>query len=635
MKTHRSGHARLVPALAAAHLRHDWILTLCLVIALTAVIAPLLVLLGLKHGTIETLRERLVEDPVYRELRPTQTQPYSEDWFAQVAAWPGVAFLTPTILPLSSVVQVVRADETTSLFDLIPTAAGDPFLLENGVPVPGEDEVVLTAEAARLSGVAVGDRLGVRVSRTRGGRSENVQAELKVVGVLPIGAGTLTRLYAPLAFVLDVESYKEGYAAARRGWPGDTPDPYPSFDGVVLLLDEPLSPIVRTGAIIQTGFARIGEITRDQAEALLGLPIPQRLHAYDLSTPNTPITQSNIRAIQTKLRGREPLLLPYVRDLELIGADGRPWRPAGLSVDAAQAARLDLPPVPWGGFQARRERAEELTSVLWPTDTEANTGLDMDSNSDSDSSPDAAPRQEADGGLAVTSPGRAELSFILRPQGPSPLSEPLAPIELLGILRTAQDRAVTYVASSGRFEMQRAGYRGFRLYAASLDDVPRLYRRLREQGLEVDAAIEAIERIQVLDGGATRLFWLIALLGLCGGTAVLVASLYAAVDRLRAELGIIRLLGLSRAHVAFFPIVEGLMIAALSLAVSFGAYAALAAVINRSFANELAPDERFCALPASLIAPIVLTTLLLACLAALVAAWRSTNIDPSEVVRAD
>ncbi|MCK7575183.1 MAG: hypothetical protein MZV65_04350 [Chromatiales bacterium] len=89
MKTHRPGRARLVPALAAAHLRHDWILTLCLVIALTAVIAPLLVLLGLKHGTIETLRERLVEDPVYRELRPTQTQPYSEDWFAQVCGLAG------------------------------------------------------------------------------------------------------------------------------------------------------------------------------------------------------------------------------------------------------------------------------------------------------------------------------------------------------------------------------------------------------------------------------------------------------------------------------------------------------------------------------------------------------------------
>ena len=49
---------RLVSALAAHSLRHEWVLTLCLVIALAAVIAPLLVLLGLKHGTIETLRDR-------------------------------------------------------------------------------------------------------------------------------------------------------------------------------------------------------------------------------------------------------------------------------------------------------------------------------------------------------------------------------------------------------------------------------------------------------------------------------------------------------------------------------------------------------------------------------------------------
>src|SRR5690606_39362760 len=62
---------RLVSALAAHSLRHEWILTLCLVIALAAVIAPLLVLLGLKHGTIETLRDRLVEDPVFRSEEHT------------------------------------------------------------------------------------------------------------------------------------------------------------------------------------------------------------------------------------------------------------------------------------------------------------------------------------------------------------------------------------------------------------------------------------------------------------------------------------------------------------------------------------------------------------------------------------
>ena len=48
---------RLVPGLAMADLRHEWILTLCLVIAVAAVVAPLLILQGLKHGTVATLRE--------------------------------------------------------------------------------------------------------------------------------------------------------------------------------------------------------------------------------------------------------------------------------------------------------------------------------------------------------------------------------------------------------------------------------------------------------------------------------------------------------------------------------------------------------------------------------------------------
>ena len=95
--------------------------------ALAAVVSPLLVLLGLKYGTVQTLRERLVEDPVFREIRPTQTRELASKWFEDVSSWPGVAFLTPTILPLSSVIHVVSDEGGKSeLFDLIPTAPGIP-----------------------------------------------------------------------------------------------------------------------------------------------------------------------------------------------------------------------------------------------------------------------------------------------------------------------------------------------------------------------------------------------------------------------------------------------------------------------------------------------------------------------------
>lgn len=602
---------QLVPALAAAQLRHEWILSLCLVVALAAVISPLLVLLGLKNGTIETLRERLVEDPVFRELRPAQTREYRPDWFDAVRSWPGVAFLTPTILPLSSVLQVVHQDSgRAEIFDLLPTAPGDPLLLENGAVVPVDGELVLTAEAARRAGTAVGDELQVRVTRSRAGRTEMAEARLKVAAVLAPRAGSLARVYAPLAFVLDVEAYKEGYAAPARGWAGDTPDPYLSFDGAVLVVPAPLQPIVRTGLIINTGFASINPVSPDEAEALLGFAPPQGFQAYTLDSPGAPITVSSLRAVDQKLRGYDRVLLPYVRDLALTTAAGEEVQPIGLSLDPAQAALVGIAAPPWGGFTGSAGEPGRLTSVLWP-----------------------GPADVTPGRFAIESAGVDVVSFDLVGVGASPFARPVVPIELLGVLRTATQRGVRFEAASGRFEMARGGYRGFRLYAARIDDVPPLFQRLRGLGVEAIAEVEAIERIQVLDAGLTRLFWLISLLSISGGTAVLVASLYASVERRRRDLGVLRLLGFARAHVFFFPVAQGAMIASLGLVAGFSGYAALAFAINRSFASELAPGEAFCALPAGDVPLAIAATLALAVLASLVAAGRATRIDPAEAIR--
>lgn len=610
--------ARLVAALAARSLWHEWILTLCLVIALAAVIAPLLVLLGLKHGTIETLRERLVEDPVFREIRPAQTREYPPEWFDVLRARGEVAFLTPTILPLSSVLGVApAAGGKAELLDLVPTAPGDPLILENGGRIPADGELVLSAEAARRVGAGAGAELLGRVTRSQNGRNELAEARLRVVAVLDARAGSLARVYAPLGFVLDVEAFKEGYGAPARGWPGEAPEPFLSFDGAVLLLDAPLPPITRSGLIINTGFGRIAELTPAQAAARLGFEPPPGFAAYDLHTPGSTVTLSSLRAIEQKLRGYERLLLPYASGLTLRAADGSRFEAVGLSVDAAQAARLGVPAPPWGGFAPAGNDPERLRGMLVPATAGATPSTIAGASTE----------------LAVEAAGASPLAFVLRSRGESTLGRVVVPVELLGILRTAQQRAVVFDRASGRFAMARGGFRGFRLYARSIDDVPALHRTLAAEGVETVAEVEAIERIQVLDAGLTRLFRLIALLGICGGTAVLVASLYAAVERRRRDLGVLRLLGLARAHVFFFPVAQGLMIAALGLAASFAGYGALAAVIERSFASELAAGEAFCALPpgqAPLVGALVLG---LAALASLVAAWRATRVDPAEAIR--
>ncbi|MGM0539877.1 MAG: ABC transporter permease [Thermodesulfobacteriota bacterium] len=599
---------RVVPGLAVSNLVHEWILSLCLVIAVAAVVAPLVVLLGLKYGTIETLRDRLVKDPVYREVRPAQIHDFEAKWLEEVGSWPEVQFLVPSVLPLSSIVHAKRpGTNRLEMLDLFSTAPGDPLLLENGVPPPQPGECVLTAEAARILALQAGDFLQAKVTRNRAGQRETAGSRLLISGVLPLRAGALPRIYCRLDFVLDVEAYKQGYAVPKRGWAGDRPEPFLSFDGAVLFISQELDPIARSGLIINTGLARIKRLDPGEVQETVGITGPKTWSAYQVISPGTVVTLSSLQALGRKLRGREHILLPYVKDLTLNQDTGRKLRPIGLSLSDTEASLLGLPSLPWGSFTGQAGPGSRLLQALVPD----------------------APLDDR----RVTFQGNLEMEFDLAAEGQSGLERIIVPAELLGVLRTGLHRDVVFDARSREFALVQGGFRGFRLYTKSIDSVPGVAQRLQDQGIEVIAQVESIQRIQVLDAGLGRLYGLLAGLGICGGAAVLLSSLYAAVERLRRDLGILRLVGLGRRHVFFLPLIQGQLIAAAGLALGFAASFSLARIINHTFASELVPGEKFCTLPPGYVIGIVILTLVLALVSSLAAAWRATRIDPAEVLR--
>jgi len=601
---------RFVLELAMADLRHEWVLTLCMVLALAAVIAPLMLLMGLKYGTIATLRDRLVQDPRYREIKPAQTQEYPEDWFHRLGARPELDFLMPTVLPASSIISVDDPKGgRAKLWDLVPTGPGDPLLLENGGVIPGPGECVLTRTAAEELGVQAGDGLVAKATRIRGSRREAGEQSMRVAAVLEPRAGSVARLYAPLDFVLDVEAYKEGMAVASRGWPGSLPRPYLSLDGVLVVLPEPLSPVEESGLIVNTGLSRIQPLEAEAFRVRTGLALPDNRVAYDLGTLNTALTFASYRALAAKLRGRGAALLPYT-GIDRLRVGGRELPVFGLSLSAGKADLLGLNAMPWGNLD-EDSPGQRWRQILLPegSTTEAQT---------------MATEMAVRGGL---------LAFPLQAVGVSPGERALVPAELLAALRTAEQRQVSFDADQGEFLLQRGGFRGFRLFTKDIDQVPPLVRELRSEGIEVIAEIEAIEQIRVLDRGLTRIFWLVALVGIAGGIAALIASLYAAVERKKQPLGVMRLLGFSRRDLFRFPVYQGLVLALLSLAAAWSGYAALAEVINRVFATDLALGQRICYLPDTHLAVAVAATLLLAWISTLFAAWKSTRVDPAEALR--
>ncbi|NOG82766.1 MAG: FtsX-like permease family protein [Planctomycetes bacterium] len=207
------------------------------------------------------------------------------------------------------------------------------------------------------------------------------------------------------------------------------------------------------------------------------------------------------------------------------------------------------------------------------------------------------------------------------------------PARLAGILNLFKLRNITFDNRISEFVLSRRGYAGFRLYASTIDDVDRIRQHLEEEGIPVHTEAERIRDVSELDTYLTLIFWLIAAVGIIGGVAALMASLYASVERKRKDLSILRLIGLSGASLLRFPIYQGIIIAVGGVCMAFLFFESLAWIINSLFSSHLQVEESLCCLSIWHLLIILGTTVAVAVLAGTIAAWRVTRIEPAEALR--
>lgn len=243
--------------LAAADYVHERLLSLCAVLALAAVLTPLLILYGVKFGVVQTLTDRLQNDPRTLEISPVGSGHYTPDYLEQLRQHPSVAFVLPRTRSLAATVDLVTADGKMRLTaSLEPTAVGDPLLLrhhtpiptlmlDSGLQVPASDAgprvlwsgVTLSTPAAEKLGLRVGDTLEGRFERRYGGTVQRAALPLRVVGILPLAAEQKALAFVPQEVTDAAEDFRDGRAVplfgAQRGWTGearpDSPRAYASF----------------------------------------------------------------------------------------------------------------------------------------------------------------------------------------------------------------------------------------------------------------------------------------------------------------------------------------------------------------------------------------------------------------------
>lgn len=222
----------LLARMAWEDYRADIRLSACTVLALVAVMAPLLVLFGLKFGLIESLTARLERDPSVREIVPMGGGRFTAQSITALAARPDIAFVIPRTRQIAATASLMLSDRQVDV-EMIPTAAGDPLL--GAVPAPVDlDTVVLSATAAEKLGARVGDSLDAGFGRQVSGRIEVRRTSLRVTAVLPLEAFGREALFGPLRLLEAAEDYRDGRAVPELGWAGEAADSqaqriYPAF----------------------------------------------------------------------------------------------------------------------------------------------------------------------------------------------------------------------------------------------------------------------------------------------------------------------------------------------------------------------------------------------------------------------
>lgn len=215
----------LLLRMALRDLLYDRKVALCIIFSLIAVIAPLLLLFGLKNGVVSQLRHDLLDDPRTREVRMTGNGNYDLPWLARLAQRPEVGFSIPLTRSLNTQADLVRdGRHFAANAEVIPTAKGDPLLSD--VTIPQQDtQVVLSASAARRLEVKTHDSFRLLVNRKLDGISQKAQVTLTVADVLDNARFTRPGVFVTLPLLVALENYRDGFQAPLLGVNDGEPSP--------------------------------------------------------------------------------------------------------------------------------------------------------------------------------------------------------------------------------------------------------------------------------------------------------------------------------------------------------------------------------------------------------------------------
>ncbi len=213
---------------------HEWRMSGCFILALSSVLAPMMILFGLKFGIVTTMIDELVENPANREIRPIGSGRYDDAWIDAFRNRDDVEFIVPRTRALAATIQLKSTSAKRILStELLATAPGDPLLAGSGQLPSSYFEVILSQSAAQKLQVRVGDEIDASLARQFQGKRERVHLPLRVIDIADASVISRNVAFVNLKLLIASEQFKDGRAVEALSWSGNNSDAqkrtYPSF----------------------------------------------------------------------------------------------------------------------------------------------------------------------------------------------------------------------------------------------------------------------------------------------------------------------------------------------------------------------------------------------------------------------
>lgn len=213
---------------------HEWRMSGCFVFSLAAVLAPMMILFGLKFGIVSSMVSDLVENPVNREIRPIGSGRYDQQWIERYRSRGDVEFIIPKTRALAAIIQLKSNTAKRILStELMATAEQDPLLKKLPQTPKNIYQIVLSQSAAKKLKVARGDQIDASLARQFKGKRERVHLKLRVIDIADALVASRSVAFVHLDLLIATERFKDGRSVPELGWSGDSSNAasrsYPSF----------------------------------------------------------------------------------------------------------------------------------------------------------------------------------------------------------------------------------------------------------------------------------------------------------------------------------------------------------------------------------------------------------------------